>query len=104
MAAALFIDLDGTCLRFHTNEWLPGVREKLCSLAARGHQIHFITMRGEHDDLQIWSIEATKKLLAELPFQYKVIFGVYSPRMLIDDGGCGHLQVSTNEPNWILTL
>lgn len=41
----IFFDLDGTVLRFHTNEWLPGVVEQLQLLVNAGHQVIFITSR-----------------------------------------------------------
>ena len=99
--AALFFDIDGTVVRFHTNEWLPGVREKLGELAAAGHQIHFVTMRGSQDEGTGWSVENTIKLLADLPFHHKLITDVGQPRILIDDGTPIAIQIATDHPSWV---
>ena len=88
MAAHIF-DIDGTIVNYHTNKWLEGAKELLISIHNAGHQIIFITMRGEQDEGTIWSIQNTKdtilKDLDELGIKYKIIFGVQSPRVIHDD-------------------
>lgn len=99
--AALFFDLDGTCVTFHTNEWMPGVLEKLTSLHSHGNQIFFITARGPQDANDAWSPENTEALISKLPFPASLTTGVHSPRVLIDDSDIGTVKIKTNDPVWI---
>jgi len=57
----------------------------LYKIHSEGHQVLFITMRGEQDNNKEWCIENTKKLLQELMIPYRVIFNVQSPRFVFDD-------------------
>jgi hypothetical protein len=100
--AALFFDIDGTVVHFHTNEWLPGVKERLCKLAEAGHQVIFVTMRGPQDEGTAWSVAATQALLEQLPFKYHLLTGVGQPRLLIDDGTPIAVQAKTDDPtSWL---
>ena len=89
LMAAHIIDIDGTIVDYHTNKWLKGAKELLIGIHNAGHQIIFITMRGEQNKGTIWSIQNTKdtilKDLDELGIKYKIIFGVQSPRVIHDD-------------------
>jgi len=78
-------DLDGTVLKFHTNEWLPGAKEMLESCVLQGDLILFITARGIQDRNTEWSIEKTEELLKGLNLPYRIVYGVESPRILYDD-------------------
>ena len=84
MATHIF-DLDGTLLKHHTNEWLPGAKEMLFELADKGDQIIFITVRGPQDAGREWSVENTVRLLEKLPFQHRLITYCTRPRFLYDD-------------------
>jgi len=101
MAAHIF-DIDGTIVNYHTSEWLEGAKELLVGIHNAGHQIIFITMRGEHDEGTIWSIENTKntilKDLDELGVKYTIIFGVQSPRIVYDDSELILNKRKTNQP------
>lgn len=97
--AAFFIDLDGTCLEFHTNKWLPGIINKLEEIVKNGHQLFFITMRGEQDRDTSCSIENTKKLFSELNFEYVLL--IQSPRILIDDSQIASFRTSRNPADWL---
>ena len=99
--AALFFDIDGTVVHYHTNTWLPGVFAKLCELARRGNEIIFITMRGKQDQDMVWNLANTEKLLAQLPFKYQLIHSLSQPRVVIDDGTPRALQVVTNSASWV---
>lgn len=83
--AALFFDLDGTLLDWHTNDWKPGAIEMLQTLKQEGHQIIFMTMRGHQDIDKLWSIENTLPILEKLGIEYRILFGVPSPRVMFDD-------------------
>ena len=99
--ATMIFDLDGTCFRFHTNEWLPGVVEKLTALAEAGHQIVFISMRGRRDPDQEWSQEKTKTILEALPFRYVMIWNSEWPRIVIDDCPPQALHTRQDSADWI---
>lgn len=97
----LIIDLDGTCLEFHTNNWLPGVVDKLTQLSQAGHQIVFITMRGDRDADQIWNGPDTERLLEKLPFEWSLILNSTWPRVLIDDHPPQVLHTVINSADWV---
>ena len=78
-------DLDGTLLKFHTSEWLPGARKMLRRLVDQGDKVLFVTMRGDHNKDTFWSIENTEKILKDLDFKYDIVYGCPSPRILYDD-------------------
>lgn len=82
--AALLVDLDGTTFEWGTNTFLPGAFEHLNAWQEAGHQLIFLTQRDEE-----WGkmIGDTKKLLAELFPGSVVLFGVTSPRIVINDAG-----------------
>lgn len=82
-------DLDGTLVKYHTNEWLPGALEHLKELSDRGDYILIITMRGPQDDDKEWSIDKTIETviydLQEQGIAHDIIMNVPSPRHLYDD-------------------
>jgi hypothetical protein len=101
MAAHIF-DIDGTIVNYHTGDWLEGAKELLIKIDELGHQIIFITMRGEQDEGTLWSIESTKqtilKDLDDLGIEYRILFGVKSPRVIHDDMPIITDQRKTNQP------
>ena len=102
--AALFFDIDGTVVHYHTNKWLPGAYDKLCDLARQGHEIIFVTMRGKQDQDQEWNVPNTQRLLAQLPFQYQLIHSLSQPRVLIDDGTPKVFPTRTDSASWVKAL
>ena len=83
--AAYFFDIDGTIVNYHTNDFIKGAAEMLRKLSSRGHQINFMTMRGPQDAEKEWSMEKTKDLLDSIGIEYRVMYGVKSPRIFVDD-------------------
>ncbi len=99
--STLILDLDGTCLNYHTNEWLPGVVDRLALAAANGDKIVFITMRDEERDKhQIWNAHDTIELIEALPFKSVLILNASSPRVLIDDHQPQVMHTKTNSADW----
>jgi rfaE bifunctional protein nucleotidyltransferase chain/domain len=94
----LFFDLDGTILRWHTNEWLPGAKEMLCRQAAAENRIIFMTYRGLQDDGKEWCVANAERVLSELPFDYTLLTHVPSPRILFDDNPVHAVKRHRNEP------
>ena len=81
--ACYFFDIDGTLTQYHTGKWLPGAKEYLEALSAKGHQIVFITMRSNKRDAgKEWSEEKTAELLSELSFSYTILHDCKSPRII----------------------
>ena len=99
--AAMFIDLDGTCLKYHTNEWLPGVWDYLIEMA-KNNTIIFVTMRAHgRDDNEIWNATATQKLIDTLPFNKMLILGVPWPRIIIDDFPPLAIHTAQDSADWV---
>ena len=90
--AAHFFDIDGTLVKYHTNDWLSGAKEYLIKLFRDGHQIYLITRRGGHDHGKEWSIEKIHqtilKDLEKVGVNFQIIFNVKCPRHLHDDHDC----------------
>ncbi len=93
--AALIADLDGSTFKWGTNEFLPGAFEHLNAWQEAGHQIIFMTQRDEG-----WGkmIGDTKKLLAQHFPGSIVLFGVTSPRIVINDAGAAAINHKKNSP------
>lgn len=90
MAGVALIDLDGTIVKFGTNELLPGALDLLKSLIDNKIEIIFTTGRGSIENASnIYSKKSTIKLLDYLKSQgikYRdIIWEVPSPRMVIND-------------------
>ena len=98
--SAYFLDLDGTLFSHGTNELLPGARELLDELQRRGHQVVFTTYRSSSFALgEPLNDQATLKALADLGIEYHgIVFGVRSPRVLVNDDGASAFERTTNEP------
>ena len=99
--AAHFFDIDGTLVRYHTNEWLSGAKEYLINLHKGGHQIYFITRRGSQGDGKEWSISRTYdtilKDLREVGVNFQILFNVKTARYLHDDSECFAMNRKQNE-------
>ena len=99
--SAYFFDIDGTVVKYHTSEWLPGAVEMLTNLVIDGHEIIFTTMRARgRDDGKEWSVSNTEKLLSKLPFKYRVLYDVYSERIIVDDKPKGGLIHHKQNSPW----
>ena len=98
-------DLDGTLLKFHTNEWLPGALDRLRKHVADGDGVIFITARNDHMDKDTeWSplktLEGPLADLDALGLKYNCIFDVTSPRRLYCDYNPEAVARKTDEP-WV---
>jgi len=92
-------DIDGTLVKYHTNEWLPGARELLQEVHDAGHRIILITARNPADDGTEWSPANAHKLARELPFEVTLLTAVPSRRVVVDDHeGCGVVHHPQNTP------
>lgn len=94
-------DIDGTLVKYHTNEWLEGALEYLQKLSREGHHIVLITMRGPQDEGTEWSIQNTMstiiKDLFDRGIENTVLWGHPSPRILHDDAPIELDQRTTNQ-------
>lgn len=88
--AAMFCDLDGTAMLWGTNTFLPGAYERLKNFYDSGNELIFTTLR----DPQWGEIEPTEPFLKSLFPKCIVLFGISSPRILINDHGA----VAINHP------
>jgi hypothetical protein len=98
--AAYFIDLDGTLLELGTNRLLPGALEFVREARARGHQIVLTTLRSDQWPRDhVLNSEHTVESLAQLGVEYdEILFGLESPRILVNDGGAVAYERVTNAP------
>jgi len=106
--AAFFLDLDGTLVTHGTNELMSGRLAQLQAAVEAGHQIIFTTRRGpEFLHHPVWGRMATERLLRDLAQNYgieaQVLYGVQSPRIVINDEGALAKQVLMNG-DWDFTL
>ncbi len=73
-------NIDGTLVKYHTNEWLSGAKEYLIKLFSEGNKLVLITPRNTRDENQVWSIEnTTNTILSELDdlnIDYIVLFDI----------------------------
>ena len=105
---AIFLDLDGTILKWRTNEPITGALTLLNDLHEKGHQIIFTTRRGRDPDPfkdhEVLSREATEKALKELlpNIPYQIYYGIDSPRIILNDEGAAAGNREKDE-EWTLT-
>jgi len=97
--AAYFVDLDGTLFEFGTNNFLPGTQDFLNFIKENEHQLILTTRRScEWEGNAIFSIENTLKALKELDIEYhSILFGIDSPRIVINDDGCSAINLKMNK-------
>ena len=96
--AVYFLDLDGTLFVHSTDRLLPGADEFLRELRSARHTIVFTTRRSAE-----WPVgdplndETTVAMLAEKGIEYDhILFGITSPRILINDDGAVAYEHLTN--------
>jgi hypothetical protein len=92
--AAIFVDLDGVLFAYGTQELVPGAVEALKRFAAGGNQLIFTTRR-EYN----WpgSPEAADILDRLFP-DYQILWGITSPRILINDEGAVAINHPADQP------
>ncbi len=84
MMAAIILDLDGTTFKWGTNIFLTGAQERIQKLYDDGNQLIFVTRR----DQGRWNLVADPELLLKSLFpNCLVLFGIQSPRIVINDEG-----------------
>lgn len=95
MAAAL-IDLDGTTFLWSTETFLPGAYAELQRFQQAGNQLIFVTQR----DSENWKdpLSRVELFLKRVFPGCTVIFGVSSPRILINDAGAIAINHPQNAP------
>ena len=102
--AAFFIDLDGTILAQKTQEPLDGAIEFLRVLKDKGNQIVFTTARCKEDwpnPSHDYSEEMTLNTLKRLGIDYDhILWGLHSPRVVINDRGSVAFNVDFNDPDF----
>ncbi len=91
--AALISDLDGSAFLWGTNTFVPGAYEHLRKFYDAGNQIIFVTQRDS-----VWSIKSPEKMLKNLFPNCVVIFGVTSPRILLNDAGAIAINHPKDQP------
>lgn len=98
--AALIADLDGTVFSWGTNQFLPGAYEELCKFYAKGNELIFVTQR---DNPRFMFLPDVENYLKTIFPHCVVIFGVSSPRILINDAGAMAINHPKDAP-WTYEL
>ena len=81
--ATLISDLDGSAFYWGSNTFVPGAYERLKEFYDQGNQLIFVTQRGN-----VWeTAKPVEKYLKSLFPDCIVLFGITSPRILINDQG-----------------
>ncbi len=93
--AAIFADLDGTVFDWGSNDFLPGAYEHLKAFQDDGNQLIFVTQR---DMDWIEPLAHTERFLKRHFPDCVVLFGVTSPRVLINDQGAVAINHKKNAP------
>lgn len=89
--ATYFIDIDGTLTYEGTNQFLPQADLFLKMLAMRGHQVVLTTARP-----RIGSADLIRRVRELVDDDATVIFGVSSPRILINNEGAHAIKHKTD--------
>ncbi len=85
------VDLDGTLFKYGTNIPVDGALQYLADLKANEHQIVITTLRSNNNTL---NEQITIDALKYHQIQYDhIVFGVSSPRILINDDGARAVEV-----------
>lgn len=87
--AAAFVDLDGTAFSWGTNTFLKGAYEELRRFYDAGNEIIFVTQRDGH---WLRPLNETQNYLAELFPSCRIIFGVTSHRLMLNDAGAAAIN------------
>ena len=95
---AYFVDIDGTLFKHGTNEFLPGTEEFLEQIEEGGHQLILVTSRGqEFESHPIFDPTKTLEVLKRMGIKYDhILFGIQSPRTVINDEGSFAINCITN--------
>jgi len=90
----LFIDLDGTVLRSTDETPLPGAVDKINEAYDNGFMIVITTYRGNNYLApHKYSVSETLQTLKVAGLKYTdIIWDSPSPRVVINDDVCGHIQ------------
>ena len=105
---AFLLDLDGTTVHFGTNKLIDGKLEEMIELTKAGHQIIFLTARAydgpgayQWPPGHVFTKEGTQPLLDHLKehgINVRILFGVLSPRIVINDAGAHAITCEKNKP------
>jgi len=98
------IDLDGTVFEWGTTSFISGVPEAIRSIVAAGNDILFITMRG-HPHLagsprKLPGEEETRAVLDTIGVPYRLVWGLASGRVLIDDANHSVFRHVVKDRGW----
>jgi len=100
--ATYFIDLDGTILKHSTQEPLEGAIAWLKHLKAEGHEVILITRRSNEEwgaKHPKYSETVTARTLREHDIPHDgILWGVQSPRVIVDDDVVKCIMHPRNEP------
>ncbi len=88
--AAMIADLDGSTFYWGTNAFVPGAYDHLRKFYDNGNQLVFVTQR----DAEWERVSPVESYLKSLFPDCIVLFGISSPRILINDAGA----VAINHP------
>lgn len=93
---AVFVDIDGTLFLWGTEKPVPGALEELLRFKAAGGQIIFTTQRGPTDP-SFDMINLFKFMDKNFP-DATILYGIKSPRILINDAGAVAINHIKNAP------
>ncbi len=93
--ACIFVDLDGTAFEWGTNTFLPGALEQLKQFYDAGNQIVFTTQREQWMNNVPSPLETQKAIWNHFP-HCSILFGLSSPRIVINDHGAAAINHPAN--------
>ncbi len=93
---AAFVDLDGVTFDWGTETFLPGAYEELTRFQSAGNELVFTTLRSS----QNWGepLSLTELFLKRTFPGCTVLFGISSPRILMNDTGAIAINHPQNSP------
>ncbi len=94
--AVIFTDLDGSLFFWGTEKPVPGALEELLRFKSAGNQIIFTTQR-QPNDPSFDMINLFKFMNANFP-DATILYGVTSPRIVINDAGAFAINHPKNSP------
>lgn len=91
----IFCDIDGTLVEVGTEEPLPGAIESINRAYDKGFHVVLTTMRCDNWGWgHKWSQKSTERMLEVIGVKYhRIIWGVPSPRILINDEGASAIPL-----------
>ncbi len=99
--ATFFIDIDGTIIRWSDRKPAENAVETVNAWYEAGHRIVLTTYRGDviGQDQPRFSVANTIKELENIGLKYHdILFDCPSPRIVINDGGAGAIEHTTDAP------